>query len=174
MERKEAKRMDRFVQFLRCSEPDGDRGFQACEIVPDNADRIGVLIGSGNRRKRHVGRSSIRLSSRRGPKRVSPFFVPMLISDMAAGMVSIIFGAKGRTLGDRHGLRNRHTCHWRSRQDHRNRGDADVMIAGGAEAAITPMSVAGFCAARAFSTRNDDPAHASRPFDLNRDGFGNG
>ena len=168
MERKEAKRMDLFVQYSVAASKIAfeDSGLV---ITEDNADRIGVLIGSG------IGGTGTwedqhRTLIERGPKRVSPFFVPMLISDMAAGMVSILLGAKGPNLAivtacatGTHALGEAYKIV--------QRGAADVMIAGGAEAAITPMAVAGFCAARAFSTRNDDPQHASRPFDLNRDGF---
>jgi len=168
MERKEAKRMDRFVQ-LSVAASRLALETSGLEINSDNADRIGVLIGSG------IGGSGTweeqhRTLLERGPKRVSPFFVPMLISDMAAGMVSIIFGAKGPNFA----VVTACATGTHAVGEAANviaRGDADVMLAGGAEAAITPMSVAGFCAARAFSTRNDDPAHASRPFDLNRDGF---
>lgn len=168
MERKEAKRMDRFVQLSVAASRMAIE-HSGLVIGPDNAERIGVLIGSG------IGGSGTwedqhRTLLEKGPRRVSPFFVPMLISDMAAGMVSIIFGAKGPNLAivtacatGTHAIGEATKII--------SRGDADVMIAGGAEAAITPMSVAGFCAARAFSTRNDDPEHASRPFDKNRDGF---
>lgn len=168
MERKEAKRMDRFVQFAVAASKlmMDDSGL---DITDDNADRIGVLIGSG------IGGTGTweeqhQTLLEKGPRRVSPFFVPMLISDMASGMVSILTGAKGPNLGivtacatGTHAIGEAAKII--------QRGDADVMLAGGAEAAITPMSVAGFCSARAFSTRNDDPEHASRPFDLNRDGF---
>ncbi|MHB1190379.1 MAG: beta-ketoacyl-ACP synthase II, partial [Armatimonadota bacterium] len=168
MERKDAKRMDRFVQLSVAASRLAieDSGLK---IGPDNADRVGVLIGSG------IGgtgtwEDQLRTLIEKGPKRVSPFFVPMLISDMASGMISILHGAKGPNLAvitacatGTHAIGEAAKII--------KRGDADAMIAGGAEAAITPMAVAGFCAARAFSTRNDDPEHASRPFDANRDGF---
>ncbi|HEY3298567.1 MAG TPA: beta-ketoacyl-ACP synthase II [Armatimonadota bacterium] len=168
MERKEAKRMDRFVQLSVAASRMAleDSGLQ---IGPDNADMVGVLIGSG------IGGTGTweeqhKTLLERGPRRVSPFFVPMLISDMAAGQVSILFGAKGPNVGivtacatGTHAIGEAAAMI--------SRGDADVMFAGGAEAAITPMAVAGFCAARALSTRNDDPEHASRPFDKDRDGF---
>lgn len=168
MERKEAKRMDRFVQFSVAASllAVKDSGL---EITDDNAPRVGTLIGSG------IGGTSTweeqhRILIERGPRRVSPFFVPMLISDMAAGMVSILTGAKGPNLGIVTACAT--ATHSIGEAAHIiRRGEADVMIAGGSEAAITPMAVAGFCAARALSTRNDDPKHACRPFDLNRDGF---
>ncbi|MCL6630176.1 MAG: beta-ketoacyl-ACP synthase II [Armatimonadetes bacterium] len=168
MERKDAKRMDRFVQLsvvasLLALE---DANLNIADL---DANRIGVLIGSG------IGGTGTweeqhKTLLERGPRRVSPFFVPMLISDMASGMVSILVGAKGPNLGivtacatGTHAIGEAAAIV--------SRGDADVMIAGGSEAAITPMAVAGFCAARALSTRNDEPERASRPFDLNRDGF---
>lgn len=168
MERKEAKRMDSFVQFAVAASKIAmeDSGLK---IDESNAERVGVLIGSG------IGGTGTweeqhKTLLERGPRRVSPFFVPMLISDMASGMVSILTGAKGPNLAvitacatGTHAIGEAAKIILR--------GDADAMIAGGAEAAITPMAVAGFCAARAFSTRNDDPEHASRPFDLDRDGF---
>ena len=168
MERKEAKRMDRFVQFtvVATQQAMRDSGLQ---ITPENADRVGVLIGSG------IGgiltiEQQFHVLLDKGPDRVSPFLIPMLISDMGAGQVSIMFGAKGpnstvvtacatgtHALGDAYHIIKR--------------GDADAMIAGGAEAAISKLGLGGFCAARALSTRNDDPEHASRPFDATRDGF---
>lgn len=168
MERKEAKRMDRFVQLAVAAAKLAieDSGLR---ITDDNADRVGVLIGSG------IGGSNTwedqeAVLFQKGPGRVSPFFVPMLISDMAAGMVSIIHGAKGPNLAVTSACATAtHGIGQASRMI--AYGDADVMIAGGAEAAITPLSMAGFCSAKAMSTRNDDPTHASRPFDLNRDGF---
>jgi 3-oxoacyl-[acyl-carrier-protein] synthase II len=168
MERKEAKRMDRFVQYSvaasRLALEDSK-----LQITSDNANRVGVLIGSG------IGGTGTweeqhQTLLEKGPRRVSPFFVPMLISDMAAGQVSILMGAKGPNMGivtacatGTHAIGEAAAII--------ARGDADVMFAGGAEAAVTPMAMAGFCAARAFSTRNDDPEHASRPFDKERDGF---
>jgi 3-oxoacyl-[acyl-carrier-protein] synthase II len=168
LERKEAKRMDRFTQFAVVASQMAflDSGLT---ITDENADRVGVLIGSG------IGGSGTwedqsRTLIERGPGRVSPFFVPMLISDMGAGMVSIMLGAKGPNLAittacatGTHSI-GEAACIVA-------RGDADVMIAGGAEAAITPLSVAGFCSLRALSTRNDEPERASRPFDKDRDGF---
>lgn len=168
MERKEAKRMDRFAQFAVAASilAIQDSGFQ---ITDENAGRVGVLIGSG------IGGTSTweeqhRTLIEKGPRRVSPFFVPMLISDMASGMASIILGAKGPNLAIVTACATATHAIGEAAKIIQ-RGDADVMIAGGSEAAITPLAVAGFCAARAFSTRNDEPERASRPFDLNRDGF---
>lgn len=168
MERKEAKRMDRFVQFTIAAtrQAMADSGLH---ITPENAHRVGVLIGSG------IGgiltiESQFHVLFERGPDRLSPFLIPMLISDMGSGQVSILFGAKGpnstvvtacatgtHAIGDAYHIIKR--------------GDADAMIAGGAEAAISMLGLGGFCAARALSTRNDDPEGASRPFDKGRDGF---
>jgi 3-oxoacyl-[acyl-carrier-protein] synthase II len=168
MDRKEARRNDRFVQFAYAATRMAmeDAGLS---ITPANAGRTGVLIGSG------IGGAATwedqhRTLLERGPDRVSPFFVPMMIVNMATGVTSILIGAKGpsscvvtacatggNAIGDAARLIQR--------------GDADVMLAGGAEAAITRLSIAGFCAMKAMSTRNDDPGRAVRPFDATRDGF---
>ncbi|MBN1447476.1 MAG: beta-ketoacyl-ACP synthase II [Bacteroidetes bacterium] len=169
MDRKAAKRMDKFTHYAVAAANMAveDAGLSAETI---DYERVGVVIGSGiggmwtNWDQQNV------LVEEKNPRRISPFFVPMLISDIAAGHVSIMHGFKGpnyattsacatsaHALGDALMLIER--------------GDADVMIAGGAEAAICPMGVAGFNAARALSTRNDDPKTASRPFDKDRDGF---
>ena len=168
VERKEAKRMDRFVQLAVAASKLAveDAGL---DIQDRNADRVGVLIGSG------IGGTSTweeqhSVLLEKGPRRVSPFFVPMLISDMASGMVSIILGPKGPNLGIVSACATA-THAIGEAFEIIKRDDADVMLAGGSEAAITPLSVAGFCAARAFSTRNGEPERASRPFDLHRDGF---
>ncbi len=168
IERKEARRMDRFSQFAVASALMAveDAGLK---ITDENAPRVGVLIGSGIggiltiEEQHHV-------LLNRGPDRLSPFFIPMLILDMASGQVSITLGAKGPNLSvvsacatGTHALGDA--------TEIIRRGDADVMIAGGSEAAICALGVGGFCAARAMSTRNDDPERASRPFDADRDGF---
>ena len=168
MERKEAKRMDRFVQFAVASTRMALQD-ASYEVPKDRAERTGVLIGSGIGGIMTMEEQFDVLSSK-GPKWISPFFIPMLISDMGSGQVSILFGAKGpnstvvtacatgtHAIGDAyHVIR---------------RGDADVMIAGGAEAPISRLGLGGFCSSRALSTRNDEPQRASRPFDKDRDGF---
>ena len=168
MDRKEARRNDRFVQFAiaatRMALEDAD-----FRITPTNRDRVGVVLGSGIGGA-HTWEEQHRVLLERGPDRVSPFFIPMLISNMAAGMVSILFGARGpntsvvtacatggHCIGDAFKIIQR--------------GDADAMIAGGTEAAVTALSIAGFCSMRAMSTRNDAPEKAVRPFDRDRDGF---
>ena len=168
MERKDARRMDRFVQFAVAATRSALED-AAYTIPTDEADRTGVLIGSG------IGgivtmEQQFGVLYEKGPSRISPFFIPMLISDMGSGQVSILFGAKGpnstvvtacatgtHAIGDAYHIIRR--------------GDADVMIAGGAEAPISRLGLGGFCAARALSTRNDEPERASRPFDRDRDGF---
>ncbi len=139
------------------------------KITPENAERVGVHIGSGIGGFDIIEREHSAMLAG-GPRKISPFFIPAAIINLAAGQVSIRWGAKGpneatatacttsaHSIGDAYRLVER--------------GDADVMIAGGAEAAITPMGVGGFAAMRALSTRNDDPTHACRPFDKDRDGF---
>ncbi|MHB0999480.1 MAG: beta-ketoacyl-ACP synthase II [Armatimonadota bacterium] len=168
MEKKEAKRMDRFTQLSVAASRLAieDSGY---DINDDNAERVGVLIGSGiGGTETWWDQQTIILE--KGPRRVSALFVPMLISDMAAGMVSILFGAKGPNLAVTTACAT--GTHAIGEAYHIvKRGDADVMIAGGSEAAISPLAMAGFCSAKAMSTRNDDPLHSSRPFELNRDGF---
>ncbi|MCK7605589.1 beta-ketoacyl-ACP synthase II [Geobacillus stearothermophilus] len=167
MDRREARKMDRFTQYAVAAALMAVKDANL-EIGEHNAERVGVWIGSG------IGgmetfEQQFEIFQQRGYRRVSPFFVPMMIPDMAAGQVSIILGAKGmnsctvtacatgaNSIGDAFRVIQR--------------GDADVMIAGGTEAPITKMSFAGFCANTALST-NPDPKTASRPFDKNRDGF---
>jgi 3-oxoacyl-[acyl-carrier-protein] synthase II len=168
MERKEARRMDRFVQFgvAAARMAIEDSGIQ---ITPENAERVGVLIGSGIGGILTIEQQFDVLVSK-GPDRISPFFIPMLIADMASGQVSIIFGCKGpNTTVVTACATGTHAVGDAFRMI--QRGDADAMIVGGAEAALCRLGVGGFCAARALSTRNDDPEHASRPFDGTRDGF---
>ena len=168
VEKKDVKKMDIFIQYAIAASQFAmdDSGLV---VTPDNADRIGVFIASGI-----GGFSTIEREHRAllegGPRKISPFFIPSAIINLASGQVSIRFGAKGP---------NSATCTACSASAHAigdafeiiKRGDADAMIAGGSEAAITPMGVGGFGAMRALSTRNDDPQRASRPFDRDRDGF---
>lgn len=167
IDKKEARRMDRNTQF----------GVAAAKLAAEDAklddsvnkDRIGVILGCG------VGgietfEEQTRVMMEKGPKRISPFFVPMMIANMAAGQIAMLLGARGinetvvtacasgtNAIGEA----------FKAIQ----RGDADVMFTGGCEASITPMALGGFCALKALSTNNDDPKGASRPFDKKRDGF---
>ncbi len=168
IDRKDAKRMDRFVQFAVAAAHEAIRRARLDLDAPDR-DRIGVVIGSG------IGgmetfEQQHRTLLERGAGRVSPFFIPMMISDMAAGQVSLQFGLRGPNFGTVSACASGAHAIGEALRLLRA-GDADVMICGGTESTITPMAVAGFCAARALSTRNDDPQRASRPFDNDRDGF---
>ncbi|HLS91505.1 MAG TPA: beta-ketoacyl-ACP synthase II [Limnochordia bacterium] len=167
MDRKDARRMDRFAQFAVA----GARMALEDASISDNVDweRVGVLIGSGIGGI-HTFEEQCRNLFEKGPDRVSPFFVPMMIPDIASGQVSIMIGAKGH---------NACTVTACASGSHSigdafkviQRGQADIMVTGGTEAAVSPLSMAGFCAARTLSTRNDEPERASRPFDKDRDGF---
>ncbi|MCS7301731.1 MAG: beta-ketoacyl-ACP synthase II [Fimbriimonadales bacterium] len=168
MDRKDARRAARFIQFAIAATTLALQDAQL-EITDANREQVGVLIGSGIGGIDYMD-TQVRLLDRHGPDRISPFLPAMMISDMASGMVSIQFGIKGPNLcavtacstgADAIGLAMRLIQY----------GDAEVMLAGGSEAAIEPIGIAGFCAARALSTRNDDPERASRPFDAERDGF---
>jgi len=168
MDRKEAKRMDRFAQFAVAASKQAlaDANFVINDL---NAEQVGIVIGTGiGGLKVMEDQQEVYLT--RGPSRCSPFMVPMMIANMAAGLTAIQVGAKGpnnctvtacaagsNAIGDAFRLVQR--------------GYAQAMICGGAEAAITPLSYAGFASARALSTNNDDPDHACRPFDRDRDGF---
>ena len=168
VDKKDARRLDPYLQYAVAASALAVQD-AALETSKVEASRFGVLIGSG------IGGITTLLESHRnllekGPDRVSPFFIPMLIVNMASGLVSMRFGAKGpnssvvtacatgnHAIGDAFRIIQR--------------DEADVMIAGGAEAIIVPLTIAGFCAMKAMSTRNDDPQKASRPFDAGRDGF---
>ena len=168
VEKKEARRLDPYLQYaIACAA----MAVEDASLDPAKVDgtRFGVLIGSG------IGGIQTLLETHKtllekGPDRVSPFFIPMMIVNMASGLVSMRFGAKGpnssvvtacatgnHAIGDAFKIIQR--------------GDADLMLAGGAEAIIIPLTIAGFCAMKAMSTRNDEPTKASRPFDAERDGF---
>ncbi len=170
VEAKALRRMDTFVQYAVASAVKAmdDAGLKVGQDGLD-ATRIGVIVGSGIGGIGVIEEQHAVLLDK-GPRRVTPLLIPMLISNMAAGQLSIYFNAKGpnscvvtacataaHCIGDAYRVIER--------------GDADVMIAGGTEAAITPLGFAGFCMMKALSTRNDDPEHASRPFDRERDGF---
>lgn len=168
MDRKDAKRMDRFAQFAIAASKQALTDAQL-EITELNAEQVGVMIGTG------IGGLSVleaqhEVLLNRGPARCSPFMIPTMIANMAAGLTAIHVGAKGpnscavtacaagsNAIGDAFRIIQR--------------GDAQAMISGGTEAAITPLSYAGFASAKALSTRNDDATRASRPFDRDRDGF---
>ncbi|HET9179453.1 MAG TPA: beta-ketoacyl-ACP synthase II [Terriglobia bacterium] len=168
IEKKEVKKMGLFIQFAMAA---SEFAMEQAElkITPDLAERTGVYIGSGIGGFDVIEREHTELM-KGGPRKISPFFIPASIVNLASGFVSIRWGAKGP---------NSATCTACSSSAHAvgdsfkliQRGDADVMISGGAEAAITPMGVGGFASMRALSTRNDEPEKASRPFDCNRDGF---
>jgi len=168
IEKKDVKKMDVFIQYaIAASQFAMDDS--KLQITDENAPGVGVFLGSGIGGFQTIEQEHIALLNG-GPRRISPFFIPSAIINLAAGQVSIRFGAKGPNLA---------TCTACSASAHAigesfeiiRRGDADAMIAGGSEAAITPMSVGGFASMRALSTRNDDPKSASRPFDAERDGF---
>jgi len=168
VEKKEVKKMDVFIHYALAASTFAmeDSGLK---ITPENAARVGVFIASGIGGFATIEREHRNLLEG-GPRKISPFFIPGCIINLAAGQVSIRFGAKGP---------NSATATACSASSHAigdsmkiiQRGDADAMIAGGSEAAITPMGIGGFAAMRALSTRNDEPERASRPFDKDRDGF---
>jgi 3-oxoacyl-[acyl-carrier-protein] synthase II len=168
VDKKDVKKMDVFIQYALAAAQFAvaDAGVR---VTPENAARVGVFIASGIGGFGTIEREH-RALLEGGPRRISPFFIPSAIINLAAGQVSIRFGAKGP---------NSATCTACAASAHALgeayemivRGDADVMIAGGSEAAITPMGVVGFAAMRALSTRNAEPERASRPFDRDRDGF---
>ncbi|MFX0559700.1 beta-ketoacyl-ACP synthase II [Tepidibacillus infernus] len=168
IDKKETKRMDRFTQFAIAA---SKMAINDANLVIDdtNADHVGVYIGSGIGGLKTIEEQH-KVMLEKGPKRISPFFIPMLIGNMASGQVSIFTGAKGpnsapvsacatgtHAIGDAYLMIQR--------------GDADVMITGGTEATITPLAIGGFASMKALSTRNEDPKRASRPFDKDRDGF---
>src|SRR6266566_2005752 len=168
VEKKEARKMGAFIHYAVAASQEAVKD-SGLKITDDIAEGVGTYISSGIGDFWAIEREHEKLL-RDGPNRVSPFFIPSAIVNLASGQVSIRHNAKGP---------NSATATACSAGAHAigdsfkiiQRGDADAMICGGAESAITPMSVAGFAALRALSTRNDDPRHASRPFDLNRDGF---
>ena len=165
---KEARRMDSFIQYglVAAMEAVKDSGIVATE---ENAERIGVSIGSGIGGMQYIEDTDI-LYQASGPRKISPFFIPGTIINMISGNLSIMYGFKGPNVAIVTACTTgTHSIGDASRMI--EYGDADVMIAGGSEAAITRLSVGGFAAARALSTRNDDPATASRPWDKDRDGF---
>ena len=168
MEKKEARRNDPFVQYgvYVAMQAAANAGL---DIERENPERVGVIFGSG------VGglgtlEAQHTILGEKGPDRISPFLIPMMISDMSAGMISIKLGAKGPNYTTVSACSSAaHAIGDAARKI--QYGDADVMITGGTEAAVTPISIAGFAAARALALRNDEPQRASRPFDAERNGF---
>jgi 3-oxoacyl-[acyl-carrier-protein] synthase II len=168
IEKKEIKKMGRFIQFAIAA-ADFALADSGLKVTPENEERVGVYIGSGIGGFEVIEREHKTLLEH-GPRRISPFFIPATIINLASGHISIRSGAKGpnsatatacttssHSIGDSYRMIER--------------GDADAMICGGAEAPVTPMGIGGFAAMRALSTRNEDPERASRPWDKNRDGF---
>ncbi|MDQ6884239.1 MAG: beta-ketoacyl-ACP synthase II [Candidatus Dormibacteraeota bacterium] len=168
LDRKEARRMSRFVQFamVAAREALDESGLR---ITEENRDNVGVLVGSAIGGLEHIEDSHTVLMER-GPSRVSPFTVPMMIGDMAAGQISIAIGARGPNYSIASACASGAHAIGEAYETIR-RGDATAMIAGASESTITPLALAAFCAIRAVSTRAGDPSSASRPFDLERDGF---
>jgi len=169
LDRKEARRMSRFQQFAMVSADEALRQAGLTEIDDELAVRAGCIIGSG------IGSMStmeeqFTVLMERGPSRVSPFVVPMMISDLAAGHVSIRYNLRGINFAIVSACATGSHSIGEAAEAIR-RGDADVVVAGGFDTGVTPLGVAGFAAARALSTRNDDPQGASRPWDSGRDGF---
>ncbi len=168
IDKKEARKMGRFIHFALAA---AHEAMESCglKVTPENCERVGVHIGSGIGGFDVIEREHSAMLAG-GPRKISPFFIPGAIVNLAAGQVSIRYGAKGPNEAtatacttSAHSIGNAYRTI--------ERDDADVMIAGGAEASITPMGIGGFAAMRALSTRNDDPTHACRPFDKDRDGF---
>lgn len=168
IDKKEIRRMDTFLHYALAA------GKMAVEhsgliINDDNAERVGVLVGSGLGGLETIEKYH-RILMEQGPKKVSPFFIPMLIVNLAPGQISMHFGCKGPNISmvtacatGNHSIGEAFKII--------QRGDADIMIAGGVESTITPLAVAGFASMKALSTRNDEPERASRPFEKDRDGF---
>ncbi len=166
--KKDQRKMDRFVQFAVCASIDA---FRDANLDMNKIDpyRVGVIIGSGIGGMKTWEIQHTRLLEM-GPDKVSPFLIPMMIIDMASGQVSITLGAKGPNYAVVTACASASNAIGESFKIIQ-RGDADIIISGGSEAAISPIGVAGFCSAKALSKRNDDPKRASRPFEINRDGF---
>ncbi len=168
MDPKEARRNDRYTHFgfVAAKQAFADAGL---DLEREDPDRVGVIIGSGIGGM-YTYESQLKVLAERGPRKVSPFTIPSLIGNMCSGLFAIEIGARGPNFGIVSACAT--STHALGEAAHIiRRGDADVMIAGGSEASITPFAYASFCAMKAMSTRNDEPARASRPFDRQRDGF---
>ena len=168
IEKKEVKKMGRFIQFAIAASECALSG-SGFRVTPETAERTGVYIGSGIGGFEVIEREHKNLLES-GPRRISPFFIPATIVNLASGYVSIRTGAKGPNSATATACTTSAHCVGDSFKIIQ-RGDADAMICGGTEACITPMGIGGFAAMRALSTRNGDPARASRPWDKDRDGF---
>ena len=168
LDKKEAKRMDRYTQYAMAAAKMAVADSKL-DMEKEDATRVGVIVASGVGGMETLENQANALANK-GPGRVSPFFIPMMISNMAAGQVAIMTGAKGLNFCITSACASGTHAIGEAFRAIKN-GDADVMITGGAEAAITPLSYAGFCSMKALSTNNDDPKGASCPFDKNRDGF---
>lgn len=166
--KKEARKMDRFTQFAVVA---GMEAIDDARIDPEkiNKERVGVIIGSGIGGI-HILEQQHSLILEKGPGRISPFFIPMLISNMASAYISIMFGFTGITFSVNTACATGATAIGEAVKAIKM-GECDIVITGGTDAAITPLSVAGFANMKALSTRNDEPEKASRPFDVKRDGF---
>lgn len=168
MDKSEARRNDRFTQFIYVASDEAVKD-SGLDFEKEDKDRIGVFIGSGiGGLQTLIDQHNVFLN--KGPKRVSPFLIPMMIADMASGIVSIRYKLRGPNMcivsacaSANHSIGEACKCI--------ERGDADVMVCGGAEAPIVPLGIAGFASMKAVTTRNDEPEKASRPFDRDRDGF---
>ena len=165
---KEARRMDTFIHYGMAA---GIQAFKdaGIEVTPENAERIGVNIGSGIGGLQEIEATHNEYLAG-GPRKISPFFIPSTIINMIAGHLSIMFGLKGPNLAMVTACTTATHCIGESARIIEY-GDADVMVCGGAESTVTPLAIGGFASARALSTRNEDPATASRPWDKDRDGF---
>jgi 3-oxoacyl-[acyl-carrier-protein] synthase II len=168
IEKKEARKMGRFIHHALAASTEAME-MSGLKVTPENAERVGTYIGSGIGGFDVIEREHTALIEG-GPRKISPFFIPAAIVNLGAGQVSIRFGAKGPNMASAtacatgaHAIGDSYKII--------QRGDAEAMIAGGAEAAITPMSIGGFASMKALSTRNDEPERASRPWDKDRDGF---
>ena len=168
LDKKEARKTDRVIHFVV---PASDMAIKdaGLDLESEDPTRIGVYIGSGEGGIATT-HDNYDILKEKGPSRVSPFFVPMMLSNMPAAYVAMRFGLKGPNMAVVTACSTATHCMGEAMHTIR-RGDADIMVVGGVEAAITPIAIAGFANMKALSGRNDDPARASRPFDLERDGF---
>ena len=168
LDKRLSKTIDRFVQFAMVAADFAQRD-ASLEFSPAEAERVGVFVGAGLGGVATI-ESTVETLRTRGPRRISPYFVPAIIVNLAPGQISIMVGAKGPNLSQvsacssgAHAIGDAYRCI--------QRGEADVMFAGGTEATVTPLGIGGFNAVKALSKRNGDPIRASRPFDAQRDGF---